>query len=285
MIYPSADSASRVAQMANIALEDWMQDWPIEVSDPARLDEFVDLLLAHKADWSISFWLVDLVLESAWGEMLVTPPRDYPPERTESLIDALVAVWKATKAPRIALELEEWACVEATAPDEMFGVSPLVREARRRLGLGTVRSADGLIHLLDSASSTELADRRTDSALSDYLVLAEDAVGIRTGVNGDVSVAIDVLDAAPGDDHEAFDSVIECSLRADSSRLKLTSPAGDTHDGGLITVPTGWLRLRILLFQSPDANAADLQHVHIQCWPAAHRNPVLVKEQNPSAPR
>ncbi|WP_328400993.1 hypothetical protein [Nocardia sp. NBC_00403] len=128
MIYPGGDSASRVAQQANIAHEDWMQDWPIEVSDPARLDEFVDLLLANKADWELSFWLLDLVLESAEDDL---------PERTEPLVDALVAVWEATEAPGIAQRLEYWACLDASDPDEMFFVSLLVREARRRIGHNT----------------------------------------------------------------------------------------------------------------------------------------------------
>ncbi|MEV0251905.1 hypothetical protein AB0H76_35320 [Nocardia sp. NPDC050712] len=284
MIYPGRGSAQRVAQLANIALEDGMQDWPIEVSDPTRLDEFIELLLANKANWELSYWLLDLVLESAWDDMCITPPQDNLPERTEPLVDVLVAVWEATKAPRIALRLENWACVDATAPDEMFGVSPLVWEARRRIGLSTVHSADGRIHLLDSASSTEPADQPSDSALFDYLALTEDAVGIRTGVDGNVSVGIEVLDAAPVDDNTAFDSVTECSLRVDSGRLRLTSLASDAHGGGLVAVPAGWLRLRVLLFQSPDANATTgVQHVQIQCWPAEHGNPVLVREQNPNA--
>ncbi|MFC9660613.1 hypothetical protein ACFVJ5_10265 [Nocardia sp. NPDC127606] len=134
MIYPGGDSASRVAQLANIPHEDWMQDWPIEASDPARLDEFVRLLLAHKADWELSFWLLDLVLESAENDLAITSTQDDLPPRTEPLVDALVAVWEATQAPGIAQGLEYWACLEASAPDEMFLVSPLVREARRRIG-------------------------------------------------------------------------------------------------------------------------------------------------------
>ncbi|WP_410875115.1 hypothetical protein [Nocardia sp. A7] len=137
MIYPGGDSAARVAQLANIAHKDWMQDWPIEVSDPARLDEFVCLLLANKADWELSFWLLDLVLESAEDDLVIPPTRDDLPERTEQLVDALVAVWAATQAPGIAQRLEYWACMEASAPDEMFFVSPLVREARRRIGHST----------------------------------------------------------------------------------------------------------------------------------------------------
>ncbi|MGW5919178.1 hypothetical protein ACWFPY_09290 [Nocardia fluminea] len=133
MIYPGAGSSSRVAQLANIAHEHWMQDWPIEVSDPARLDESVCLLLENKADWELSFWLLDLALQSAEDDLLITPAQDELPERTESLVDALVAVWEATQAPGIAQRLGYWACTEACAPDEMFYVSPLVREARRRI--------------------------------------------------------------------------------------------------------------------------------------------------------
>lgn len=123
-----------MAQLANIAHEGWMQDWPIEVSDSARLGEFVGLLLANKADWELSFWLLDLVLESAEDDLVMSPVHDDQRARTEPLVDALVAVWEATQAPGIAQRLEYWACVESFAPDEMFCVSPVVREVRRRIG-------------------------------------------------------------------------------------------------------------------------------------------------------
>ncbi len=111
-----------------------MQDWPTEVSDPARLDEFVHLLFANKTDWELSFWLLDLVLESARDHLAIAPTQDHLPERTEQLIDTLVAVFEATRAPALAQSLQYWACLDASGPDEMFGVSPLVREARRRIG-------------------------------------------------------------------------------------------------------------------------------------------------------
>lgn len=105
-----------------------MQDWPIEVADPRRLGEFVELLNANKADWELSFWLLDLVLESAEGGL---------PERIEPLVDTLVAVWAATRAPGIAHRLEYWALPDACDPEEMFAVTPLVREVRRRIGHDT----------------------------------------------------------------------------------------------------------------------------------------------------
>ncbi|MFD3707433.1 hypothetical protein ACFWUP_30225 [Nocardia sp. NPDC058658] len=124
MIYPRGDAMLRAAQIANVAHEAWMQDWPVEVADPQRLDEFVALLIANKADWELSFWLLDLVLESA---------NDARPERTEALVDAVVAVWEATRAPALADSLEYWACLDASGPEEMFFVSPLVRQVRRRI--------------------------------------------------------------------------------------------------------------------------------------------------------
>lgn len=124
----------RVARIARIAHEECMQDRPVEVSDPVRLDEFVDLLIAHKSDGELSFWLLDLVLESANDDL---------PERTEPLIDALVTVWEATHAPGIAQRPEYWACPDASNPEEMFSVSPLVREARQRISQETFLTGAG----------------------------------------------------------------------------------------------------------------------------------------------
>ena len=57
----------------------------------------------------------------------------------------------------------------------------------------TVFSDYSQIHLLASDySSAELADQWANSALLEYLALADDAIGIRAGVNGDVTVTIDV---------------------------------------------------------------------------------------------
>lgn len=120
----------RAAQIAGVARDDRMQDWPIEVSDPARLDEFVDLLITNKTDPELTYWLLDLVLESANDDL---------PEQAEPLVDALVAVGNAAGAPAIAERLEYWARLDASGSDEMFRVTPLVREARRRIGHATVR--------------------------------------------------------------------------------------------------------------------------------------------------
>ncbi|WP_330231292.1 hypothetical protein OHA40_01620 [Nocardia sp. NBC_00508] len=152
----------------------------------------------------------------------------------------------------------------------------------------TVFSDYWQIHLLDSDSSTEVTDHWLDSALLDYLALADDAIGICTGVNDHVTVTIDVTDGPPADDKDAFDTVTECSLRADSGTLRLTSPTYGENDGDLVTVPTGWLRLRVSLTRSIDDeeydedsdDPADRRHIRIQCWPAEPSDAVLVKGWN-----
>ncbi|WP_327110744.1 hypothetical protein OHB12_23545 [Nocardia sp. NBC_01730] len=153
----------------------------------------------------------------------------------------------------------------------------------------TVFSDYQQIHLLDSGSSTELADQWSDSALLDYLAMADDAIGICTGVNGYVAVTIDVTDAPPADDKDAFGTVTECSLRADSGTLRLTCPTYGEDDGDLVTVPKGWLRLRVSLARSVDNEEYDedsddpagRQHIRIQCWPAEPADAVVVKGWNP----
>ncbi|MEU1521270.1 hypothetical protein ABZ413_03585 [Nocardia rhamnosiphila] len=153
----------------------------------------------------------------------------------------------------------------------------------------TVFSDYQQIHLLDSESASALADEWSDSALLDHLALAHDAVGICTGVNGEVTVVIEVSGAAPVDDTDAFDTVTECSLRSGSGTLRLTSPTYGEDDGDLVTVPKGWLRLRMSLTNSPMSQEFDQesddpagrQRVRIQCWPAEPADAVFVKGWNP----
>lgn len=132
MTYPGRASMLRAARVAQVAHEDWMQDWPIEVSDPRRLGDFVDLLIAHKADHEMASWLLDLVLDSACA-------REDLHEWTAPLVEALTAVYRATESVAVAQVLEYWACPDATDPDEFFPVTPVVREVRRRIGHRTPR--------------------------------------------------------------------------------------------------------------------------------------------------
>jgi hypothetical protein len=125
MQWPERESMVRAASLAGLALEDWMQDWPIEVATGDHLMDFLGLLEAHRNDWELTFWFLDLVLESARRRT----DRDAFATR---LLETVVLAVEATRAPSLMSQLEYWACPDSPL-DEAFEVSPIVREALRRL--------------------------------------------------------------------------------------------------------------------------------------------------------
>jgi hypothetical protein len=125
MLFPGRESMLRAASLAAVDHEDWMQDWPIEVSNPDRLADFLGLLEAHRDDWELTLWFLDLVLESA---------RERADLETWStrLFESIVLAVAATQSPPLIERLEYWACA-GQLPEESFEVSPVVREALRKL--------------------------------------------------------------------------------------------------------------------------------------------------------
>jgi hypothetical protein len=61
--YIGSATRARIAALASVAGDEWMQDWPLEVSDPSRLHEFIDLLNSAEGD-DDRFALMELVLYS-----------------------------------------------------------------------------------------------------------------------------------------------------------------------------------------------------------------------------
>jgi hypothetical protein len=122
---PGRDSAAVAARLANVAHESWMQDWPIEVASAERFEEFLALLEAHRADAALTFWFLDLVLESARA-------RKDLDRFAPALLDAIVSVVGTTRAPWLMESLRYWACGDEP-PEHSFEVSAIVREALLRL--------------------------------------------------------------------------------------------------------------------------------------------------------
>jgi hypothetical protein len=115
----------RAASLAGLAFEEWMQDWPIEVATGDRVMDFLGLLEAHRYDWELTFWFLDLVLESARERADLN---DFATKLRETVVSAVAA----TRAPSLMSRLEYWACSNSPL-DEAFEVSPIVREALLRL--------------------------------------------------------------------------------------------------------------------------------------------------------
>jgi hypothetical protein len=124
-MFPGVESMLRAADLAAVGHEEWMQDWPIEVSDPDRLADFLGLLEAHRTDWELTFWFLDLVLDSARMRVDLD-------QWATRLLDTILLAVAETRSPALIEKLEYWACADDSLEDA-FEVSPIVREVLQRL--------------------------------------------------------------------------------------------------------------------------------------------------------
>ncbi|MEM6955748.1 MAG: hypothetical protein AAF645_08665 [Myxococcota bacterium] len=107
-----------------------MQDWPLEVADPNRVEEFLHLY-AHSEDEEVRFALMELILYSL-------DERDDRGEARWSHVEELMVA----AGPLHAQAVIYWSCLEQASdgaykpisrPDEQFGITPLARRALARL--------------------------------------------------------------------------------------------------------------------------------------------------------
>lgn len=82
---------------------------------------FLGLLEAHRNDWELTFWFLDLVLDSA--RVRVDLDR-----WSNRLLGSILLAVGATRSPALIEKLEYWACSDLSLEDA-FEVSPIVREA------------------------------------------------------------------------------------------------------------------------------------------------------------
>lgn len=123
---------ARIAALANVPAEAGMQDWPLEVADASRLDEFIALLEKAEND-DDRFALMELVLYSVDD---ATPTKR---EKVWPVIEALLE-----EAPMLyARELIYWSCGDEADDgtwklddlDEVggFKITPLMRTSLVRV--------------------------------------------------------------------------------------------------------------------------------------------------------
>ena len=127
----------RIAELARVADEDWMQDWPLEVADAARLEEFLELLEAAEDDQSRSA-LMSLVLYSIDAASDDERARFWPRvavllERTPSLFADEIIYWSCMDTPDD--EPDNQRPVLAESEHEGFEITASMRELLGRVAV------------------------------------------------------------------------------------------------------------------------------------------------------
>ena len=145
------------------------------------------------------------------------------------------------------------------------------------------------VHLSDEGSPTDLSDEWADQAMADHLATGPDAVAIRTTVNVDVAVGVELLDGPPAGDSPG-DQVAEVSLRCRSGRLVVMGCTDHEPGARRFPVPAGWLRLRVTqanLDQAyragidSDNDPVTMERLHLQAWPSAPAPVTIVRRWQP----
>jgi hypothetical protein len=116
--FVKAEARTRLAERFALPASDDMQDWPWEVADPVRLDEFLAAYEHGGLSDDERFILVEIILESfeESGSDLAADPRWV---RVLNLI---------AKYPRVhAGSVWYWAAL-GVSPDPAFRIAPFMRE-------------------------------------------------------------------------------------------------------------------------------------------------------------
>lgn len=138
------------------------------------------------------------------------------------------------------------------------------------------------IHLFDDGSTADLGGTWTDQATFDRLAVAGDAMAVGTSVNVNVAVTVDVLAAAPPDDHPDFDHVVEASLLIRSGRLVIMGCTDYEPDAARFAVPAGEVRIRAASSNLAEAERLGIdsdetpettERLRLQIWPRTALRP------------
>ncbi|NEB10955.1 hypothetical protein G3I32_19260 [Streptomyces coelicoflavus] len=142
------------------------------------------------------------------------------------------------------------------------------------------------IHVCDAEGDGDLSEAWTEQTVADHLAVAEDALGIGTVVNVNVSVTVAVLPQEPSDDSSAFDHVVEAGLHVPSGRLMVMGCTDYGPDAAAFEVPPGWNRVRVSqsnLFRAAQADVDSDQspetteRIRLQVWAAPESPAAVVK--------
>jgi hypothetical protein len=146
------DAASRVAERARVAYEPWMQDWPLEVSDEARLDEFLALYETATDDHerTLLMELIMFSMESAPDAGAAHWPKVAELLEQSAIIHARVLIYWSLVYERPD---HTWAFADLDVHDGGFPTTPLARSV-----LARVREKIGFLELAPPPLDTAAGD-------------------------------------------------------------------------------------------------------------------------------
>jgi hypothetical protein len=146
------------------------------------------------------------------------------------------------------------------------------------------------IHAFDEGTQADLGEEWTDQAGSDRLAVGPGVVAIRTVVNVNVAVIVELLAEPPADDSVEFDHVAEGSLYCSSGQLVVMGCTDYEPDARRFPVATGWLRLRVSQSNLDRAHEAGIdsdegpqtmERLRLQVWPESASPVVVTKRWRP----
>lgn len=126
-------------------------------------------------------------------------------------------------------------------------------------------------YLQDEPASGDLSDAWTDEAVERLLALAPGTVGVGTASNGNVPVAVEVLEGAPAESLEPYDQVNECSLAIAHGPLVVAGCTDYFPEAARIPLAPGVYRVRISYCLSGE------ERYLVQLWQAPRVEPLVVK--------
>ena len=119
---PTRDAIDKLAARFELPNHPWMQDWELEVSDPARIDEFLAAYISEQLSDDEKFTLMETIIAS-FDELAATG-RNLDADTRWRLTRSLLQ----NNIPLHAYSVWYWSRLDAEEEDEMFCISPLIRD-------------------------------------------------------------------------------------------------------------------------------------------------------------
>ena len=124
--YPTDDTVEFLTKRFTLPpYDNQMQDWPLEVSDGARLGEFCDAYEAGMPTENAQAALMELLLFSL--ETVFPYAFDGPPTRLVQMQAEQIVAWLDRDFTLYFYIIDYWRCGNDPDPEHGFSISPLIR--------------------------------------------------------------------------------------------------------------------------------------------------------------